>query len=627
MQLGPYELLDELGRGGVGVVFRARGPRGEEVAVKILAKVQGDALARFDRERRLAGAFTAREGFVPLLDAGTAPEGPYLVMPLVSGGTLRDRLKKGPFNVEQTLALGRALAHAIGLAHARGIVHRDLKPENVLFDGEGRPLIADLGLAKHFANDAPGASQSLSLSRAGALRGTAGYMAPEQAADARSAGPAADVFALGAILHECLSGRAAFQGESLFELLGKVAEGRVEPLVGVPGWLAAVIDKALAKDPARRYSDGAALGEALTGKRVPRRGPVLLAVVVLGLVASGWAVRAHFVRAAVVKARAALVAKDHATARRCADEALALDASNAAAWCVRGDARRAAGDFKGAFADLTRAIELDPTDALAWTVRGDVNSELEQFDAAVSDTTRALALAPDLARAWKERGVARSRKNDLVGALRDLDRALELDVTNGQAWYNRGHLRQTAGDDKGAISDLTRAIEVEPGVARYWIVRASSRISLGDLDGVIEDCTKAFSLDPKEGHVLCMRGFAKAKRGDHVGAVRDYDRGLAIDGTVGVNWMNRGVSRAELNDTDGVLADEDRAIALDPTLHVAFYFRAGARSRKGDFAGAADDLERYLQLNPKAVDAESTRQNIIELRAQAEQRGRRTRRK
>src|SRR5581483_116301 len=146
-RLGAHELGEVLGRGAAGTVFRATGPRGE-VAIKLLETRDESALLRFDRERRLLDALG--EGFVPLLEAGFAPEGPYLVMPLVRGGTLRERLARGPLDIEEARALGRALAVALGRAHEKGIVHRDVKPGNVLFTEQGEPLIADLGIAKHF---------------------------------------------------------------------------------------------------------------------------------------------------------------------------------------------------------------------------------------------------------------------------------------------------------------------------------------------------------------------------------------------------------------------------------------------------------------------------------------------
>src|SRR5205823_14403989 len=136
-----------------------------------------------------------------------------------------------------------------GGAHARGVVHRDLKPENVLFAADGRPLVADLGLAKHFHR----VESSISLSLSGAARGTAGYMAPEQMEDAKAVGPPADVFALGAILYECLAGRPTFAGATLVEVVSKACDSRIEPLSavapGTPAWLASLVERALACAP------------------------------------------------------------------------------------------------------------------------------------------------------------------------------------------------------------------------------------------------------------------------------------------------------------------------------------------------------------------------------------------
>jgi serine/threonine protein kinase/Skp family chaperone for outer membrane proteins len=272
MRIGSYEVVSTLGQGGMGLVYAARSPDGRDVAVKVLRKNEGEVLARFERERRLLASFGEADGFVPLLDAGTTPQGPYLVMPLVAGGTLRKKLEAGPLGIEETVELARSLAAALGTGHARGIVHRDMKPENILFTATGTPLIADLGLAKHFDVRAPGANQSVVLSRVGALRGTAGYMAREQMADATSVGPTADVFSLGAILYECLAGEPPFLGESFVEVLAKVSEGKFEALRGrrpdVPEWLAALVERALAPAASDRFPDGLALGDALGARGV-----------------------------------------------------------------------------------------------------------------------------------------------------------------------------------------------------------------------------------------------------------------------------------------------------------------------------------------------------------------------
>ncbi|MEZ0227994.1 MAG: serine/threonine-protein kinase, partial [Planctomycetota bacterium] len=214
MQVAGYEILKELGRGASGVVYKARARDGREVALKVLLRTDRDLLVRFEREKRLLATLGESHGFVPLYDSGGPPaaQAPFVVMPFMEGGTLRDRMGHGPMGVVETLELGEKVACALAVAHERGLVHRDLKPENVLFTGSGTPLVADLGLAKHFDKTAFGASQSHSVTGSGALVGTIGYMSPEQMVDARTATPAADVFAVGSILQECLTGAPTYQG-------------------------------------------------------------------------------------------------------------------------------------------------------------------------------------------------------------------------------------------------------------------------------------------------------------------------------------------------------------------------------------------------------------------------------
>src|SRR5579883_1275975 len=296
MRIGPYEVLDEIGRGGIGVVFGARAPDGRVVAIKLLQRQDGSKTQRFDRERRILEALSERDGFVPLIDSGESSQGPYLVMPFVEGGTLRRRLGRGPLGIDEAVALGIELATAIGRAHALGIVHRDLKPDNVIFERDGtltrewgRALILDLGLAKHFEKGP--STGSVSLSKTGESMGTVAYMAPEQAANTKGADARADVFSLGAILYECLVGDPAFEGETTLEVFGLIQSGNFTPLrkrcLAAPRWLAAVIERALAVSPDRRPADGVALARALAtrgGAGSRRAGAVVAA---LALVAGG----------------------------------------------------------------------------------------------------------------------------------------------------------------------------------------------------------------------------------------------------------------------------------------------------------------------------------------------------
>ncbi len=273
MELGGYRILDEIGRGGMGIVYRGVAPDGRPVAVKVLRDPSGGSLARFDRERRLLSELGEGDGFVPLRDAGAGPHGPFVVMPFFGGGSLRARLEsERRLEVDAVVALGRALAAALARAHHRGIIHRDLKPDNVIFTDDGRPLITDMGLAKHFRE---GESLAPALSSSGELRGTLGYLAPEQMRDAKTAGPPADVHALGAMLYECLTGRTPFWAESPAQLLVVAMRADVEPVrrhrPDAPDWLERVVLGAVARLPEERPT-ARALHAALeaSGARAPR---------------------------------------------------------------------------------------------------------------------------------------------------------------------------------------------------------------------------------------------------------------------------------------------------------------------------------------------------------------------
>jgi tetratricopeptide (TPR) repeat protein len=659
MRIGPYEVASTLGQGGMGVVYAARAPGGRDVAVKVLRRNEGEVLARFERERRLLASLGEAEGFVALLDTGVAAQGPYLVMPLVAGGTLRKKLDAGPLGVDETIALGRALARALGGAHARGIVHRDMKPENILFTLEGLPLVADLGLAKHFDPGAPGASQSVVMSRHGDLRGTAGYMAPEQMTDARSVGPAADVFSLGAILYECLAGRPPFVGENALAVLTKVSDGRFEPLrgqrPGVPAWLGAAIERALANAVEDRFQDGLALGRALAGGPGRRRAaaPAILAgaavLVLAGALAAGAMAPGSRRDRELAHASARFNKHDWDGAIEGYTKAIALDPTVAAAWFYRGAARMYRGDPDAAIADYSRAIELAPEHAEAWLNRGVERGMKGDHDGARADLDRAIELDPRIAVAWCSRGLARDRKGDRIGAMADvaraieldpklataiaqrgvfksdagdqpgaiadLDRAIELDPKLAVAWCNRGFARGKAGDPEGAIADVTRAIALDPKLVRAWCNRAMAKREAGDLDGSIADYTRAIELDPKNPLVWFDRACSKARRSDVDGAIDDYTRSIELDPKSASAWSNRGATRGSKGDLDGAIADLTRAIELDPKNADLWWNRAAARCSKGDYVGAADDDERFLELAPGDARAPSCRAEIERLRA------------
>jgi serine/threonine protein kinase len=254
--LDGFEMLEEIGRGGMGAIYRARDIElNRVVAVKMLlagAIAGPERRARFRREAESV-ARLQHAGLVQLFELGEQDGIPYLVLEFVSGPNLRTAMKQQPPSVAEAVRLIEQVARSVQHAHAQGIVHRDLKPENILLSRDG-PKVTDFGLAVFL--DAAGTA---SLTQTGSVSGTPGYMAPEQAAgSAARISPATDIYALGAILYELLTGHQVFRGESPIETLRLISEA--EPLPPrrlnpqVPLDLETICLKCLEKQPARRYS-------------------------------------------------------------------------------------------------------------------------------------------------------------------------------------------------------------------------------------------------------------------------------------------------------------------------------------------------------------------------------------
>ncbi len=264
-RFGKYELLERLGKGGMGVVYKARHVDiGHVVALKLI--LSGPYAAPQDLERFRAEAKAVARlnhpNIIALFDYGEYDGQPYFTMELVTGGTLAARLAVPQPMPERTVVeLLQTLAQAVQVAHKNKIVHRDLKPENILFRADGSPVISDFGLAKLLdATDGPTATQ--------AIVGTASYMAPEQAWGKPGKNkPAADVYSLGAILYELLCGQPPFRGANKIEILEQVRTKepipptRVRP--GVSGQLETICLRCLEKRPSQRYESAAELAEDL----------------------------------------------------------------------------------------------------------------------------------------------------------------------------------------------------------------------------------------------------------------------------------------------------------------------------------------------------------------------------
>jgi WD40 repeat protein len=261
--LGPYQILEVIGRGGMGLVLKGFDPvLRRVVAIKILApelSYLGSARLRFAREAR-AAASVAHEHVVAIHAVDSANGLPYLVMQYVAGKSLRERIEQnGPFAIEEILRIGMQTASGLAAAHAQGLVHRDIKPANILLEnGIERVKITDFGLAR--------AADDASLSQSGVVAGTPHYMSPEQAR-CEPIDHRADLFGLGAVMYAMCTGYPPFRGGAAMAVLRRVCDDPPRPIrvdrPEVPAWLEGIIAKLLAKDPAARFQTAAEVATLL----------------------------------------------------------------------------------------------------------------------------------------------------------------------------------------------------------------------------------------------------------------------------------------------------------------------------------------------------------------------------
>jgi serine/threonine protein kinase len=272
--LGHYRILSRIGQGGMGVVSRAHDERlDRDVAIKVLPEEVAqdpDRLARFEREAR-AVARLEHPNILAIHDFGREDGVTYAVTELLEGETLRQRISTGGQAWRSVAEIAAAVVDGLAAAHAKGVVHRDLKPENVFLTSDGRVKILDFGLARFMPpldEGAATASFAPPATAAGILLGTLGYMSPEQArgetVDGRS-----DIFSLGCLLYEMLSGRRPFARNSAAGTLAAVLHDNPLPMADVDAKVARLVERCLRKDAAERFQSAAELKSAIEASLAP----------------------------------------------------------------------------------------------------------------------------------------------------------------------------------------------------------------------------------------------------------------------------------------------------------------------------------------------------------------------
>ena len=471
-RFGRYELIDEIGRGGMGVVFRARDPNlNRDVAVKILkegAMASKDAVVRFQREAQTS-ARLRHPNIISVHEVGTERGLHYFTMDYVGGRPLSNHVQEGRFTLRERAAMVRDVALALEHAHRSGVIHRDIKPGNILIEGgTDRALIMDFGLAKDL-------DAGTMYTADGMMVGTPWYMSPEQVrGDVAAVDGRSDIYGLGVVLYVMLTDDVPHEAHSAAEVFRMILEDEPRPPMkrssAVPVELQNICLKAMHKEPSRRYQTAAAMAEDLTrwleGREVGARGAGVGGRLLARIR------RRPAVWAACALALVALLALAGVTARQVKAEARRQEAGAAVAEiAARIDAIER--DPAGAGAALTRIEEAAawlPDEARLHSLHGRLLAMCGRRDEAIAAFTRAIAVAPS-AQDHYRRGILR-------GDAGDLTRALELELKNdAQRLHAQAALALAKGDAAAAertARDALRRRFMEPTDAlrdlepAYW---------------------------------------------------------------------------------------------------------------------------------------------------------------
>lgn len=445
-QIGPYRVIRELSRGGMGAVHEVvHAETGVAYALKRILHFQGgdagveEELARFEREVETMAKL--RHPNVARIHAAQC-DGPipYLVMDLLTGGTLHDLIQRGPLDVPTAVSVTLKLAGALEHLHERGVLHRDLKPQNVLFDDRGEPQLVDFGLA--LVTEA--ASR---LTKTGAVMGTPAYMAPEQAIGTKDADARTDVYALGALFYGMLTGHAPFSGTSVYVILDNVVNTRPTPphrsRPGVPEALSALCMRALKKSPADRQPTARAFADELRlATHTPRsRRGVVLALALLAFVAIGLAT---FLAVGPSKTTDAPSAQPTHDPHKAEAEEARLEIGRALQGLGEGSTRA----LTRRVATLIKQHAFEPTTRQSWAQRifAWALVPTENSDALGSRAATVRELLPSLRLSEEQ---ARKSKSNAWAACRDAwaERLLELTVGLESEASAFGHLRDVLSAD------------------------------------------------------------------------------------------------------------------------------------------------------------------------------------
>jgi serine/threonine protein kinase/tetratricopeptide (TPR) repeat protein len=613
--LSSYVLIDPLGQGGMGQVYKARHQRLDRIdAVKVIRNnllSNANAIERFRREAK-AAARLSHPNVVTVYDAGEVGTTQFLAMEFIPGTDLSKLVKeKGPLPVTQACEFIRQAASGLAHAHEKGLVHRDIKPSNLLIceaqgsQSLGLIKILDLGLAR-LGPLTPDQTAD-SLTDTGAVVGTADFIAPEQARNARDVDIRADIYSLGCTLYFLLSGKIPFPGETLTEKLIKHQLDEPRPLeslrTNVPPPVLAVVRKMMAKKAEDRYQTPTDVVRALQPfSGVMERASDLLPVPVAQQV---MAAPSPGITSAPPPPPMAMPAFSD----------LSLGPGVSSDTVPLRERQRSRPPRSVAVMLLVPVVAFLVVGVVGAAVWWAVGRKPDAVAATNSPATKPTTTAANVATDPKEAGRHFDLGTQLYGkaqyqqAIAEFTRAIELDPKIPEAYANRGLAFKMAGAADKALSDYDRAIDLylsrprdpreDPKVSKVYFNRATVFHDRGEWDRCIADNTRVIELNPKDPVAYNNRGTIYKIRRQYDMAIADFDTALRLNSTYLSPLTNRAGTYIQKGDFDLAIVDYEAAIRRDPDNSIGYQGRGQARMLKGQLKEALEDFNQAIKINPK----------------------------
>ncbi|MBA4187887.1 MAG: hypothetical protein C0467_07700 [Planctomycetaceae bacterium] len=510
-----YEVVAELARGGMGVVFTAQDVSlDREVAIKTLLPelaTRSDLAAQFDREARIT-ARLQHPGVPPVHALGSLTDGrPFLVMKLIRGRTLHEEIEACDRDTDLPRLIGvfEQICQTVGYAHSLGIIHRDLKPLNVMVGAFGEVQVMDWGLAKevestdlrNYAEDEPAtdparrpitqSSPSSGATRMGRAKGTSSYMPPEQArGEWEQVDTRADVFTLGGILCTILTGKPPYTGPNGRAILSLAIEANLDGAMerldacGADPELISLAKRCLSPESADRPGSGKVVAEAVAAYR------------------------------AGVEQRARRAETEWAVSEARAEEAAH---GHALAYCTLGSALQDKNDIPGAIEAYNEAIRLAPHFAAAYANLGVALHDCGDLPGAIAAYREAMRLDPSDPKVLSNLGIALKESGDVAGAITALKQVIEVDPENPAVHFDLGNILQSIGNLDGAIDSFEEAVHLDPENALLHIHLAVVYLLRKRNDEAIASAKEAIWRNPLDPNADTAHGIIQLALGDTAG--------------------------------------------------------------------------------------------------------------